>query len=92
MARLKKVDCSGPGIRRRRRGKGFEYLDDDGKRVTEPSLLERIRQDRYERVSLNVDESNVLAASLYVTLGFRDVPRPADELESAGTRYMERAL
>ena len=31
MARLKKVDCSGPGIRRRRRGKGFEYLDDDGR-------------------------------------------------------------
>ena len=30
MARLKRVDCSGPGIRRRRRGKGFEYLDEDG--------------------------------------------------------------
>ena len=44
MARLKKVDCSGPGIRRRRRGKGFEYLDDDGRRVTEPSVLERIRE------------------------------------------------
>jgi DNA topoisomerase-1 len=44
MARLRKVDCSGPGIRRRRRGKGFEYLDDDGKRVTEPSVLERIRE------------------------------------------------
>ena len=44
MARLKKVDCSGPGIRRRRRGKGFEYLDDDGRRVTEPTVLERIRE------------------------------------------------
>ena len=44
MARLRKVDCSGPGIRRRRRGKGFEYLDDDGKRVTEPSVVERIRE------------------------------------------------
>jgi DNA topoisomerase I len=44
MARLKKVDCSGPGIRRRRRGKGFEYLDDDGRRVTEPAVLERIRE------------------------------------------------
>ena len=40
----KKVDCSGPGIRRRRRGKGFEYLDDDGRRVTEPSVIERIRE------------------------------------------------
>src|SRR4029450_7285956 len=44
MARLRRVDCSGPGIRRRRRGKGFEYLDDDGRRVTEPSVLERIRE------------------------------------------------
>src|SRR5688572_4618146 len=42
MARLKKADCSGPGIRRRRRGKGFEYLDDDGRRVTEPTVLARI--------------------------------------------------
>ncbi|MGH3102318.1 MAG: DNA topoisomerase IB, partial [Thermoleophilia bacterium] len=29
--------------RRRRRGKGFEYLDDDGRRVSEPSVLQRIR-------------------------------------------------
>jgi DNA topoisomerase I len=42
MTRLKRADCSGPGIRRRRRGKGFEYLDDDGRRVTEPSVLARI--------------------------------------------------
>jgi DNA topoisomerase-1 len=38
------VDCSGPGIRRRRRGKGFEYLDEDGRRVGEPSIVERIRE------------------------------------------------
>ncbi|MEA2332214.1 MAG: topoisomerase [Thermoleophilaceae bacterium] len=44
MARLRRVDCSGTGIRRRRRGKGFEYLDDEGRRVTEPSVLERIRE------------------------------------------------
>jgi DNA topoisomerase I len=44
MTRLKRADCSGPGIRRRRRGKGFEYLDDDGRRVTEPSVLARIRE------------------------------------------------
>ncbi|HEY6781365.1 MAG TPA: hypothetical protein VI111_10440, partial [Thermoleophilaceae bacterium] len=44
MARLRRVDCSGPGIRRRRRGKGFEYLDSDGRRVTEPSVLTRIRE------------------------------------------------
>jgi DNA topoisomerase-1 len=44
MARLKRTDCSGPGIRRRRRGKGFEYLDDDGRRITEPSVLQRIQE------------------------------------------------
>ena len=44
MARLKRADCSGPGIRRRRRGKGFEYLDGDGRRVTEPSVLKRIQE------------------------------------------------
>jgi DNA topoisomerase IB len=44
MTRLKRADCAGPGIRRRRRGKGFEYLDDDGRRITEPSMLARIRE------------------------------------------------
>jgi DNA topoisomerase I len=44
MARIKRVDCSGPGIRRRRRGKGFEYLDEDGNRITEPTVIERIRE------------------------------------------------
>jgi DNA topoisomerase I len=44
MARLKRADCSGPGIRRRRRGKGFEYLDEDGRRISEPSVLQRIQE------------------------------------------------
>jgi DNA topoisomerase-1 len=44
MARLRRVDCSGPGIRRRRRGKGFEYLDEEGRRITEPSIIARIRE------------------------------------------------
>jgi DNA topoisomerase-1 len=44
VARLKRVDCSGPGIRRRRRGKGFEFLEEDGRRITEPTVLERIRE------------------------------------------------
>jgi DNA topoisomerase-1 len=38
------VDCSGPGIRRRRRGKGFEYVDEDGRRVSEASVIQRIRE------------------------------------------------
>ena len=31
-----------PGSRRRRRGRGFEYLDDEGRRVEDPEVLTRI--------------------------------------------------
>jgi DNA topoisomerase I len=44
MARLRRADCSSPGITRRRRGKGFEYLDEDGYTISEPSVLERIHE------------------------------------------------
>src|SRR3954453_10759800 len=41
--RLRRSDCSGPGIRRRRHGRGFVYIDDaTGERVDEPEVLERI--------------------------------------------------
>src|SRR5436190_17018730 len=43
MPRLRRADCSGPGIRRRRRGKGFEYIDQDGSRLTDEETLARIR-------------------------------------------------
>ena len=44
MPRLRRADCSGPGIRRVRRGKGFSYVDDDGVRVAEPEDLARISE------------------------------------------------
>jgi DNA topoisomerase I len=37
------VDCSQPGISRRRRGRGFEFLDAAGKRVESPDVLARVR-------------------------------------------------
>jgi len=43
MARLRRVDCSERGIRRRRRGRGFEYLDADGRRISDPEVLARAR-------------------------------------------------
>jgi DNA topoisomerase IB len=43
MPRLRRADCSAAGIRRRRRGKGFEYLDQDGTRLTDEETLARIR-------------------------------------------------
>jgi DNA topoisomerase-1 len=42
MPRLRRSDCSTPGLRRRRRGRGFEYLDADGARVDDPETLARI--------------------------------------------------
>ena len=44
MARLRRSDCSGPGITRRRRGKGFEYVDEEGVRIVERDVVERIRE------------------------------------------------
>jgi DNA topoisomerase-1 len=41
--RLRRADCSGPGIQRRGRGRGFEYIDADGARITDPGVLSRIR-------------------------------------------------
>ena len=43
MPRLRRVDCSMPGIRRRRVGRGFTYVDAFGQRVTDPEELDRIR-------------------------------------------------
>ena len=42
MARLRRVDCAGPGIKRVRRGKGFSYEWQDGSRVQDPDTLARI--------------------------------------------------
>ena len=67
------------------RGKGYG-------RTLVQHLLARIRQESFDRVSLNVDASNVPAVSMYLALGFRDVPRPPDEHGPAETRYMERAV
>jgi DNA topoisomerase IB len=41
--RLRRSDCSGPGIERRRHGRGFTYLDPEGGRVADEDTLERVR-------------------------------------------------
>src|SRR4051812_2598142 len=43
MPRLRRADCSSAGIQRRRRGRGFEYIDQDGARLTDEETLDRIR-------------------------------------------------
>jgi DNA topoisomerase-1 len=42
--RLRRADCSGPGIHRRRRGRGFTYVDERGEPVDDPEVLARIRE------------------------------------------------
>jgi DNA topoisomerase I len=41
--RLRRVDCSAPGIRRVRRGRGFGYVDEDGNPVEDAEARERCR-------------------------------------------------
>jgi DNA topoisomerase I len=40
--RLRRADCSSPGLTRRRQGKGFTYIDADGERITDPEDLARV--------------------------------------------------
>jgi DNA topoisomerase I len=42
--RLRRVDCSGPGLARRRHGRGFVYLDEDGEPIDDPEVLDRIHE------------------------------------------------
>jgi DNA topoisomerase I len=42
--RLRRVDCSSPGFTRRRAGRGFVFLDQDGERIDDEPTLARIRE------------------------------------------------
>jgi DNA topoisomerase IB len=42
VARLRRVDCAGPGIERLRRGRGFSYRWADGEKVCDEATLARI--------------------------------------------------
>ncbi|MFN2527079.1 MAG: DNA topoisomerase IB [Actinomycetota bacterium] len=43
MPRLRRADCSAPGITRRKRGRGFEYLDVNGRPIKKTKEVARIR-------------------------------------------------
>ncbi len=43
MPRTRRVDCSGPGIHRTRRGGGFSFHEQDGELITDEATLERVR-------------------------------------------------
>ena len=40
---VREIDCNGPGIRRRRAGKGFTYLEQDGSRIADDEVIDRIK-------------------------------------------------
>jgi DNA topoisomerase-1 len=42
--RVRRSDCSSPGIGRVRRGRGFSYADERGRRIDDPEQIERIRE------------------------------------------------
>jgi DNA topoisomerase IB len=42
MPRLRRADCSTPGITRRRQGRGFAYFEPGGKRIADPATRERL--------------------------------------------------
>src|SRR5206468_2136626 len=42
--RLRRSDCSGPGLRRVRRGRGFSYVDADGRPILNPDELMRLKE------------------------------------------------
>ncbi len=44
MARLRRADLERPGIVRRRRGRGFEYLDESGEKIGDIETLDRVRE------------------------------------------------
>ncbi len=74
MARLRRSDCSGPGIRRRRCGRGFVYAAEDGRRVADEVTLARIRElvipPAWRDVWICADERGHLQAT-----GFDDAGR-----------------
>jgi DNA topoisomerase I len=45
MTRLRRADCSGPGITRKRAGSGFAFYDSStGEKIGDPETLERVRE------------------------------------------------
>ena len=42
LARLRRANCAAPGYTRKRRGRGFQYFDVEGAKITDPEVLQRI--------------------------------------------------
>ncbi|MCP2166468.1 DNA topoisomerase IB [Goodfellowiella coeruleoviolacea] len=64
--RLIRSDTATPGIRRLRKGRGFHYLNPDGTPVSDPEVLDRVRQlaipPAWRRVWISPDERGHIQA------------------------------
>ena len=69
----------------RHRGRGL------GERLVR-LLLKQARASGHTLASLNVDPANAVAIGLYLKMGFTDAPRPADEPDPHGSRFMLLSL
>jgi [ribosomal protein S18]-alanine N-acetyltransferase len=67
------------------RGRGI------GERLVRLLLIEA-RASGHKVASLNVDPANAVAIALYVKIGFADAPRPGDEPDPHGSRFMTLTL
>jgi DNA topoisomerase IB len=67
MPRLRRSDCSGAGIARRRHGRGFSYVDAGGERIADEETLARIRAlaipPAWEQVWICADDNGHIQAT-----------------------------
>jgi DNA topoisomerase-1 len=90
VARLRRSDCAGAGLARRRCGRGFVYLDAHGRRVGDAAVLERIRAlaipPAWRDVWICVDARGHLQAT-----GFDDAGRKQYLYHPDWRRHRDRA-
>ena len=71
--RLRRSDLTKPGYGRRRAGKGFAYLDTDGRPLKDPATVERIKAlvipPAWKDVWISPDERGHIQATGYDAAG-----------------------
>jgi DNA topoisomerase IB len=97
MPRLRRVDCSGPGIRRVRRGRGFSYQEENGETIEDREVRERISElaipPAWEKVWVCPDPRGHIQATGYDAAGRKQYlyhPRWREHRDRAKFADMER--